>query len=192
MAAKHGVRYESKYKEGTKKSKRLEKVKQKQKTDFLAMTEISQLASWHCAVLAKHVVTGMPLGPLAKEIKHSSETINAVAKSEAGRKYMKSIEDSLHDPILTARNLMASGVVNKLLDWEQMWQLAVESRDYEAVHRMAKDIGLQPIMDNKQQGPTKIQITLGTDTLGSIPAQTSFQVVEQPDFEIEEDDDNEV
>lgn len=151
--------------------------------NLINMQEIAELASWHCAALAKAEITGLPLSEVAKEGKHSPETLRRVAKSPAAVKYIAEVRSNLHDPVKTVKNLLAAGMVNKLLDWEQAWQLAVQAKDYEAVHKMAKDIGLQPALEQKQAvGPTKISLHLNMHDLGTPAVKTTFTVVDEPEY----------
>ena len=152
--------------------------------------EISQLASWHCAVLAQHVVYGLPLGPLAKAAKHSADTILAVSKSPAARAYMEQVGNNLHDPIATTRNLLAAGAVHKLLAWEEAFQLAVEAKDYASVHKMVKEIGLHQVLDQPEKtGPTKIVLNMNMGDLSSPTISSRFEIVKDADWKEDTDDD---
>lgn len=176
MAVNHGVYYEkapptetaNKLAQYTRHGQELEKLQ-----------EISQLASWHCRALAEAEVSGLPLSTVAKQMRHSVDTLRAVARSPAGQKYLETIRANMHDPVRVVRDLLAAGTVNKLLDWERAWQQAVDAKDYQAVHRMAKEIGLQPALEaTQQQGPTKISLHLNLNDLAAPAVKTSFTVLE--------------
>ena len=185
MAQVHGVYYEKA--EPTETSLKLAKYARHSK-DYESLAEISQLASWHCAALARHEVTGIPLTQLARENKHSADTLLAVAKSPAGQRYTETIRSNLHDPVKTVKDLLASGMVSKLLDWEQAWQWAVEAKNADLIHKMAKDIGLQPALDTQEKvGPTKISLHLNMGGLDAPIVKTSFTVVDDPTYEVEEE-----
>ena len=186
MAQQHGVYYEKAPPSET--SKKLEKYA-RHASQLAEMEEITQLASWHCAALAKAEITGLPLSDVAKEVRHSPETLRAVARSPAAQKYVAEIRSNMHDPVKTVKHLLSAGMVNKLVDWEMAWQQAVANKDYEAVHRMAKDIGLQPALETQQQqGPTKISLHLNMTDLAAPAAKSTFTVMEEPEFEVLDDD----
>lgn len=183
MATAHGIKYE---KAPPSQVKQALSKWNKSKDDLLATPEINQLPSWVCAALAKHVVMGTPMSILAKEGKHSAETLSHYSRSPAGKSYMEQISGNLHDPIKTTRDILAIGMPAKLIDWEFAWQLAVAAKDYEAIHRMAKDIGLQPALAEKEkQGPTTISLHLSMADLGTPSIPTRF--IEVMDAEIVED-----
>ena len=190
MATAHKVKYARK--EGVSEVKQALAKYNKSKEELEALSEISQLAGWHCAALARHVVDGVPLGPLARANKHSEETLRSVAKSPAGKKYMEQIRSNLHDPLLTTRNMLAAGTVRKLLDWEEAWGLAVEAKDYAAIHKMAKEIGLHQVLapDAGNAGPSKISLTLNLTDLTTPEIKTSFKVIEA-EYKDEEPHDSE-
>ena len=188
MAQMHGVYYEKAAKESDT-SKLLAKYN-RSKEELEAIPEISQLASWHCAVLAQHVVYGLPLGPLAKAAKHSADTILAVSKSPAARAYMEQVSNNLHDPIATTRNLLAAGAVHKLLAWEEAFQLAVEAKDYASVHKMVKEIGLHQVLDQPEKtGPTKIVLNMNMGDLATPTISSRFEIVKDADWKEDADDD---
>lgn len=178
MSSAHGILYERKDTVNAIKTA-LAKY-EKTKAELEQFEEISQLASWHCALLAQHVVTGMPLGPMAEAIKHKAETINSVARSPAAKKYMEKIHANLHDPAQTVKDLLSAGMVNKYIGWEQAFQWAVEAKDYIAVHKMTKEVGLHELLgdQNKQSGPTKIVLNMNMGDLGATQIPTRFQMME--------------
>ena len=60
----------------------------------------------------------------------------------------------------------------------------MENRDYDSIHRMAKDIGLKNVLgDEKAQLPTSITINLSSSDLESKPVLTSFEVITNDDEE---------
>lgn len=186
MAQQHGVYYEKAPQ--TAVSKKMAKYER----HAVNLEQLEELAPWHCVALARHVVYGQPLTHVVKEMpgRHSAASLRAVAKSPAGQAFIAKASASLQDPVKLVKDLMASDVFSKHMDWLQAWEWAVESKDYEAIHKMAKDIGLQPVLEQKQQqGPTKISLHLNMSDLAQPAATTRFQVMEAEIVEESEEQD---
>lgn len=185
MAMTHGVYYEKAPPSAV--AQKLALAKANRYADDLQAIE--QLKPWHCVALARHVVYGQPYSEVAKEMKHSAASVQAVAKSPAGKEFIARATQELSDPVKLVKDLMKSDVFAKQMDWMQAWEWAMQAKDYEAVHRMAKDIGLQPALDDAQKaGPTKIILNMNMNDLGSPQVKTSFSIVEEPEYTVEDDD----
>lgn len=156
------------------------------------LTEITQLAPWHRLALARHMAYGQPFADVAKEMRHSPETIRAVAKSPAGQAFMQQLDQELSDPVKLVKNLTKSDTFEMYMMWQQARDWAYAARDYEAIHKMAKDIGLQPIIeDSAKPGATHLTLHLSVPNLEMPEIKTSWKEVEkaqEADFELEPDD----
>lgn len=153
------------------------------------LATLEDLKPWHCTALARHVVYGQAFSEVAKEMpgKHSPESIRAVAKSPAGQAFMEKMTQELRDPVKLVKDLAKSDSFEMYVMWLQARDWAYQAKDYEAIHKMAKDIGLQPMLeDQAKSGPTKISLHLNMSDLASTPVKTSYsymeaEVVEEPD-----------
>jgi len=180
MALCHQVYYEP-------KSTTLTHLHEKYGASRADLAELEQLRPWHCVALARHVVYGQPFTEVGKEMKHSPESIKAVAKSPAGQAFIEKMTQELRDPVKLVKDLMKSDALEMHLMWLQARDWAFQAKDYEAIHKMAKDIGLQPVMDdNAKAGPTQISLHLNMSDLATPAVKTTFQVmeaevVEEPD-----------
>lgn len=184
MATQHGVYYEKA--PPTAKSLALAKYPRHAKE----METLEELKPWHCIALARHELYGQPYTEVGKEMKHSAETIKAVAKSPAGKAFIAKVTEELRDPVKLVKDLMKSDSLEMHLMWLQARDWAFQAKDYEAIHKMAKDIGLQPVLDDAgKTGPTRIILNMNMQDLGSMPVKTSFSIVEEnPEFTVEDDD----
>lgn len=182
MTMRHGVYYEP-------AATSLTKLKEKYGSTRADLMELEQLRPWHCVALARHVVYGQPFTDVGKEMKHSVDSIRAVAKSPAGQAFIAKMTQELTDPVKLVKDLMKSDSLEMHLMWLQARDWAYQAKDYEAIHKMAKDIGLQPVMeDSNKAGPTKISLHLNMNDLGSPQVRTTFQVMEAEVVEEEQDD----
>lgn len=175
MAMVHEIYYEKKTPAATSVAGKLAKYERHASN----LKTVEHLKPWHCVALARHVVYGQPCSDVAKEMKHSPASVNAVKNSPAGQAFIEKMTQELRDPVKLVKDLMASDVFSKHMDWLQAWEWAVQAKDYEAIHRMAKDIGLQPALEQKQQqGPTKISLHLNMNDLAAPQATTKYQLME--------------
>lgn len=142
------------------------------------LRELEDLKPWHCLALARHTLYGQTYKDIGKDLKHSPQTISDVAKSPAGQAFIAKCEDELKDPVRLTKKLMETDVFSKHMDWLQAWEWAMHAKDYKAIHSMAKDIGLQPAMEQKNTGPTKISLNLNMGDLGTPDVNSRFQVLE--------------
>jgi hypothetical protein len=188
MHSSHGVLYEKKGADTNSVRASLARYD----TKLEELKELDQLAPWHCVALARHITYGQPFAEVVKEMpgKHSADSIRAVAKSPAGQAFLQKASENLKDPVQAVKNLMASDVFSKHMDWLQAWEWAMEAKDYEAIHRMGKDIGLAPALDSQQKaGPTKIVLNMQMGDLGATQIPTRFEMVKDAEFSVEEPED---
>ena len=137
----------------------------------------TQLKSWHKYALAKHVVYGTPFAKLAEELGKRPQTLTSIAKTAPGQEYMVELE-SQSDAVSVVRNLLQSESLNMYLDWLLAFGWAKENRDYDAVHRMVKDLGLKGIIgDDSGQVPTQITVNLSGTDLAAGGGSVSHEVI---------------
>ena len=174
MAMRHGIYYEP-------VPSPMNALKQKYGANRTELAKLEELAPWHCTALARHVVYGQALSEVVKDMpgRHSAETIRQVAKSPAGQAYIAQATEALKDPVKLVKDLAKSDVAEMYFTWQMARDWAVQAKDYEAIHKMAKDIGLQPVLDSAEKtGPTTISLHLNMHDLATPPVKTSFQVME--------------
>jgi hypothetical protein len=182
MAAKHNIKYER-----DPATKALDKLRS-QKSRVKEYKETSELLPWHMVALAKHVTYGASYKAIGKDMGRSAAQIGAVASSEAGQKYMEELREQISNPKLMVRNLMEASSLKVFADAMVALEWAKESKDYAAIHRFAKDIGLKSILDQDKEQMTAavVQINLGSNDLASVPIETSYEVVSS----LDDDDDD--
>jgi len=141
------------------------------------------LKPWHCFAIAKHQVYGYTYTKVAEQMGKSATTLSDVVKSPAGRAYAKGIMEQM-EPKMMVQNMLETDLLSKYLDWQQAWVWAMENRDYDSIHRMAKDIGMKPVLgDERAQLPTKVVINLGSEDMDSKPVLTSYEIIDDDDDE---------
>lgn len=173
MAAMHGIYYEKAVPSAV--SQKL--AAYPKYTDSLR--EAEDLKPWHCVALARHVVYGQQFTDIGKEMKHSAQAISQIAKSPAGQAFIAKMTEELKDPVKLVKDLMKSDTLEMHLMWLQARDWAFQAKDYEAIHKMAKDIGLQPVVeDGGKNGPTKISLHLNMTDLSAPAVRTSYQLME--------------
>jgi hypothetical protein len=181
MATNHKVYYE--LAEPSAVAKKLAKLTRY--TDDVAKLE--ELKPWQCVALARHVMSDWNFTEIGRETKHSPATISALARSPAGRAFIEKLHQECSDPVRLVKNLMAGDTVNKWAGWQMAWDWAVAAQDYEAIHKMAKDIGLQPALEQEQKaGPTKISLHLNLNDLAAPIAKSTFSIVEDAEYTIQD------
>lgn len=173
MSGKHRIKYELK------------------RPDLKLMREAltdTKLKTWHKYALAKNVVYGMSLEKVAKELGKNPQTLRDVARTPSGQEYIVEL-DSQSDAVSVVRNLLQSESLNMYLDWLLAFGWAKENRDYDAVHRMVKDLGLKGIIgDESGQAPTQIVVNLsGTDLAAGGGSVRHEVIIEAQDWDETED-----
>jgi len=175
MAAKHRIKYE--------------KVVRDQAMawyDRVDPNKPPKFQTWHRFALAKHAMYGQSYEKIAKELGKSTESLRKIAQTEEGKKYIAQLEDQASDPAQMIRNLMSSDVLNKYLDWQLAFEWAKEQRDYDAVHKMVKEIGLKDIIgDELAQQAQQITINLAGTDLAAGGGSTSHEIILDAEFEDE-------
>ena len=151
----------------------------------------SDLKPWHCVALAKHVAYGLPFSQAAKSGNHSGEMLGAVARSPAGQAFIAKLETELRNPVVLVKKLMESDTFEMWIKWREAFDWAYEAKDSELLHKMAKDIGLQPVIqpEERQAGPTTLSLHLSLNELGQLPVKTTYKVIDEPDYMIEDSTD---
>ncbi len=143
--------------------------------------ERTTLLPWHNFMLLKRFMYNTSAEDLSKEFNVTVSTINDLFKSPAAKALVAKLESQL-EPKMLVQNLMETDIFGKYLDWQQAWVWAMENRDYDAIHKMSKDIALKSLTgDDKIKLPTQITINLGGSDLESKPVLTSYEVVEDED-----------
>lgn len=151
------------------------------------VAKLEELKPWQCVALARHVMSDWTFTQIGKETRHSPDTISALVKSPAGQAFIAKLNEECADPVKLVKNLLAGDTVNKWAGWQMAWDWAVQAKDYEAIHKMAKDIGLQPALEQKQAvGPTKISLHLNMHDLGAPQTRSTFTVIEDANYTIED------
>ena len=147
-----------------------------------------QLLSWHKYAIAKHVIYGTSLTKLAKESGKNPQTLSDIVKSEKGQEYMAELE-SQSDAVAMVRNMLQSDSLNMYVDWQLAFGWAKENRDYDAIHRMVKDLGLKSIIGEESvQGATQITVNLsGTDLAASSGSVSHEVILEAEEWDEEEE-----
>ena len=146
--------------------------------------EISELSTWEMLGIAMHEMYGMSQQDVVDEIRggKGKATLAKVLSSPAGKKYREEIKAKARDPDYLVKSLMSSTQPYIFAHWLNAFETASEHGNVEAVHKMAKEIGLAPALA-QTQGPSgpAITIQLGSADLSEIPVITSYEVVEIPD-----------
>lgn len=178
MSGKHRVKYELKNPELSATLKRLKAIKPN-----------TAMKPWHRHAIAQHVVYDTPWTQIAKDFKKNYDTLREVIKTPEAQAFIVHVEEQLSNPETLVRNLMSSGSVNMYLDWLMSFEWAKENKDYDAVHRMVKDLGLKGIIgDESAQVPTSITINLAGTDLASGGGSTSHEVIlEAKEWDANED-----
>jgi len=137
--------------------------------------------------LAKNILYGISYSNLAKDLGKSYESLRKVASSPKGKEYKAELE-SQTDAVAMVRNMLQSDSLNMYVDWKLAFGWAMENRDYDAVHRMIKDLGLKAIMtDEAGQAQTHVTINLASADLDAIQGTTTHEAIID-DADWEEDD----
>ena len=173
MATVHGVYYETAVlsEVGQKLAKYSKHAKD--------LTKLETLAPWHCVALARHVVYGQPFSEVGKEMRHSPDSVAAVSKSPAGQAFIAKMTQELTDPVKLVKDLMKSDALEMHLMWLQARDWAFADRNADLIHKMAKEVGLQPVLaDAEKVGPTKIVLNMNMMDLATPVINSSFKVVE--------------
>ena len=176
MHGKHGVLYENKV-----LTPALRRMRE------LDVNDARKLRPWQRLAVAKHVLLGYSLVKAAELMGKSPHALRDAFRSKAGQEYAKLIAEQT-EPKMMVQNLLETDLMSKYLDWQQAWVWAMENRDYDAIHRMAKDIGMKPVLgDEKAQLPTSITINLSSGDLESKPVLTSYEVISDDAGDDDED-----
>ena len=167
-AAKHGLKYELK----EDPTGRMQKWREQR---ALMDPDAFKLKPWHMVALAKHVVYGDSLSAIAKAQGRSPESLRLAKNCPAGQAYIEQVTQQVSDPKFLVQNLFDAASIKITDDWFQAFRWATEARDYDAVHRMAKDIGLKRVFeqDTRDDIPTQITINLGSADLAAAQAETT-------------------
>lgn len=163
MVGKHRIKYELKNPELSKRLK--------------AIVPSKNLKPWHKYAFAKHIMYGISLEQIAKDLGKNSTTLRDIAKTPAGEAYLEEL-DSQTDAVAMVRNMLQADSVNKYIDWQLAFGWAMENRDYDAVHRMVKDLGLKGIIgDESGQVPTQITVNLSGTDLAAGGGSVSHEII---------------
>ena len=173
MVGKHRIKYELKDPELSKRLK--------------AIVPSKNLKPWHKYAFAKHIMYGISLEQIAKDLGKNSSTLRDISKTPAGEAYLEEL-DSQTDAVAMVRNMLQSDSLNMYVDWKLAFGWAMENRDYDAVHRMIKDLGLKGIIgDDAGQVATTVTINLAGTDLAASDIKVSHEVIVEADFDEEAD-----
>lgn len=137
------------------------------------------LRPWQRMAIAKHVLYGYTFVEAAEQMGRQAEALQKAMRSEAGLKYAQQISEQT-EPKMMVQNMIESDIFAKYLDWQQSWVWAMENRDYDAIHRMAKDIALKPVTgDDRAQMPTSVTINLNANDIDAKPVLTSYEIIDE-------------
>jgi hypothetical protein len=111
----------------------------------VGLEKARKLLPWHRMMIARKVVYGHSHADLAEEFKKKPQTIANILDWESANVEM----------LIESQQLEAFGDAMLAREW------AKENRDYDALHRMNKDIGLHKILTkNDKSAPTAIVINM--------------------------------
>jgi len=147
-----------------------------------------KLQNWHKFALAKHMMHGTSYEKLAKEVGRSPDSLRRNAVTDEGKEYIAQLE-SQTEATTMVRNMLQSDSLNMYVDWKLAFGWAMANRDYDAVHRMIKDLGLKGIIgDESGQVPTQITVNLsGTDLAAGGGSVSHEIIVEAQEWDETED-----
>ena len=179
MVMRHGVYYEL-------ASTNLVALKAKHGSSRYDLEKLETLAPWHCVALARYVVYGQPFSEIAKEMRHSPDSVKAVSKSPAGQAFIARMTQELTDPVKLVKDLMKSDALEMHLMWLQARDWAFADRNADLIHKMAKEVGLQPVLaDAEKAGPTKIVLNMNMGDLATPVISSRFEIVKDAEWKEE-------
>lgn len=153
--------------------------------------EPTELPPWAKLAIVRHELFGESYAEVAESMGKSGDTLAKYAKTPAGRKCIEQVAE-LSDVKMLTRLALESASAHIMMDWLAAFEWAKGARDYKMVHQMAKDVGLQPILQqmrsdaDRAAGPTTLVLNLGAADLESVVAKTSSTLV--IDAVVEDDD----
>lgn len=141
--------------------------------------ERETLKVWHYHAIAKKYIYGLTWEEVGKIFNKSKGYLSSLACSPAGRRFREKIQNM--EPEQIAEITLKAASVNATQDYMMALEWAKEARDYQAVHRMTKDLlDFADVGSKKDQGSggRTIHIHLDAKDLESPEIETDFQVLD--------------
>lgn len=178
MAGKHRIRY---------KSRAVVNPGDRGRTPYTEMTELR--TSYKLAVV-EHELFGTSWEDLGKKYNKSGGTLSAVGRSPGGTKLRAEVADMAGDTMQLVKMLQQGATAELYSQWHIMAQTAFHNGDAKLFHTMMKDIGLKPLIEDKNAGPQTLVISGVSDDLAEKIVDTTFTLrepeIDEADYEVEE------
>lgn len=149
MAGKHLVKFERQQRDtGWLEKLRANEVDPKDSPD--------RLLPWHAVGIAKRVLFGQQWKDVAADMqlsKNKKEQLGRMFNTKVGQEFAAKLQEMAEDNVQITKALLGEMMTGIAMDWFAAFQWAVDARDYNAVHRMSREIGLQEVLkDNTPDG----------------------------------------
>ena len=145
--------------------------------------DLERLQPWHMTGLIHHWLYGMPYKTWCEEFRNGKgvSTLTDAAKSPAGKRFKQQFDEIANDTVAMMRMVMELSTPEAFADEAFARYLARQAKDYEALHRFNKDIGLKQLLDStskESDTPPQIVINIQGDGFSDQEVKTSFEVLE--------------
>ena len=145
--------------------------------------DLERLQPWHMIGLLHRWLYGTPYKVWCDEFRNGkgAATLTQAAGSPAGKRFRIQFDEIANDTTAMMRMVMELSTPEAYADEAFARYLARQAKDYEALHRFNKDIGLKQLLDStskESDTPPQIVINIQGDGFSDQEVKTSFEVLE--------------